>query len=137
MPEIDENDVQIVEDDTAIQYFVSSCLTVTCGFAGGSRIGAHFSHGDASGTFGDSVKTWEIFTEAVEGKVATNGGATWVVVRGQIDMWRPEYLTTRRLSTDAATQGDLSDTISYVTGRNPDIGTTNGSIVVLADGAVV
>ena len=139
MPEIDENNVQVVEDDTAIQYFVSSCLTVTCGFTDGTRIGAHFSHG-ASGTkwaYGDSVATWNAFKVAVAKKVKEAGNAKWVVVRWQIDMWKPSYLTTARLSTDYATSGNLSDTISTVTGRAPDIATQNESIVVMADGSVV
>lgn len=136
MPQIDENDVRVVEDDEPIQYFVSSCLTVTCGFEDGSRIGAHFSHGaDTAGTYGDSVQTWGIFKDAVAAKVATHA-VTWVTVRGQIDMWKPEYLTKQRLMTDTATYGDLTDTISWVTGRTPKITSQNGSIVVLADGSV-
>jgi len=139
MPQIDENDVRVVEDDSPIQYFVSSCLTVTCGFSDGSRIGAHFSHGpnDRVGTYGTSVMTWGVFKDAVANKVRTSGGATWVIVRGQTDMWKPEYLTTRRLTADTATSGNLSDTISKVTGRAPNIQAQNGSIVVMADGALV
>jgi hypothetical protein len=139
MPQIDENSVQIVEDDTAIQYFVSSCLTVTCGFRDGTRIGAHFSHGETgtNWTYADSVQTWDVFKETVGNKVLVFGGATWVVVRGQIDMWRPDYLTTARLASDYAAPGDLSDTISMVTGRAPDIDTKTDGFVVMADGQVV
>lgn len=135
MPQIDENDVRVVEDDEPIQYYVSSCLTVTCGFADGTRIGAHFSHGaGAVGTFGDSVATWQVFKDAVATK---GGGVVWVKVRGQIDMWSPAYLTDHHLTADTAVPGDLTDTISWVTGGTPDIAHQNGSIVVLPDGMIV
>jgi hypothetical protein len=138
MPQINENEARIVEDREPIQYFVSSCLTVTCGFADGSMIGAHFSHGVGTvGTYGDSVTTWGVFTDAVKSKVATNGGASWVVVRGQTDMWQPAYLTTQRLTADTATPGDLSSAISLVTGRDPVIAAQNGSIVVMSDGTLM
>jgi len=141
MPQIDENGVQIVlpADDTPIQYFVSSCLTVTCGFTDGTRIGAHFSHGasGANWTFADSVETWKIFRDAVADKIQNGGSAGWVVVRGQIDMWRPSYLTTTRPTADYAAPSDLSDTISMVTGRAPTIADKTGGFVVLTDGSVV
>lgn len=134
MPQIDENDVQVVENGSAIQYFVSSCLTITCGFGDTTMIGAHFSHG-TGGTFGNSVATWGVFKDAVAAKISTAGTPTWVKVRGQIDMWQPAYLTTQRLQTATAFPGDLTDTISFVTGRNPDIA-TSGNIVVTSDGSV-
>lgn len=135
MPEIDENDVQVVTDGSAIQYFVSSCLTITCGFADGTMIGAHFSHGEG-GTFGDSVTTWGVFKDTVEATVSDKGTPTWVKVRGQNDMWQPSYLTTARLQARYAVPGSLSDTISFVTGRDPDISVKTGSIVVTSDGSV-
>jgi hypothetical protein len=135
MPQIDENAVQVVTDGSAIQYFVSSCLTITCGFADSTMIGAHFSHGEG-GTFGDSVTTWGVFKDTVEATVREKGTPAWVNVRGQIDMWQPAYLTTRRLQATAALAGDLSGTISLATGRDPDISTKTGSIVVTPDGLV-
>jgi hypothetical protein len=141
MPLINENAVQSVaaNDDEPIQYFVSSCLTVTCGFGDGTRIGAHFSHG-ASGTnwaHADSVATWTAFTAAVTNKRQTAGAATWVTVRGQIDMWQPTYLTTARMATDFALRGDLTNTITAATGHAPNTAAQNNGFIVMGDGSVI
>src|SRR5215470_572222 len=102
MPEIKENDVDIVaaDNDQPIQYFVDSCLTVTCGFTDGTRIGAHFSHSldgarGANWTYDNSVRTWEFFSDVVQSKIHNGVSATWVIVRGDKDGWNPGYLTTR------------------------------------------
>lgn len=134
MPEINENDVQVVTDGSPIQYFVSSCLTVTCGFADGTVVGAHFSQGvrGPRWRYADSVATWTAFSNSLAQQIVQRGPVTWVLVRGDLDGWNPGYLTTAPLATDYATRGDLRATVSAVTGyAAPDIAEQTGDITVI------
>jgi len=122
MPEINENHVQVVTDDSPIQYFVSSCLTVTCGFGDGTMIGAHFSQGvrEDRWTYDDSVVTWTVFLDTVTQQITAHGPVTWVIVRGDLDGWDPEYLTTQAYQGGYAKRGNLRPTISAATSLNAD-----------------
>src|SRR5262245_29488105 len=136
MPQIGENATASVDgkNDEPIQYFVSSCLTVTCFFADGSRVGAHFSLLDG-GDCGDSVKTWSSFTNRLSGTPVR------VLVAGQLDMWNPTYLTKTpfsKLGGDTAIPSDVKKTIEQATGcKEIETMTKNGEITILQDGTVL
>jgi hypothetical protein len=136
MPQIGENATASVDgkNDEPIQYFVSSCLTVTCFFADGSRLDGRFSLLEG-GELGDSVTAWASFTRGLGAKPVR------VLVAGQLDMWNPTYLTKTPFSKqgqDAARGSDVKKTIEEATGcKDIQTMTKNGEITILQDGTVL
>jgi hypothetical protein len=135
MPQILENDVQIVKAGEMIHYAVSSCLTVTCGFGDGTMTGAHFSQGvrEDRWKYDDSVLTWTVFLDTVKQQIKEHGSVTWVIVRGDLDGWNPAYLTTQAYQGGYAKRSDLRPTISEATKLDAsaiDIATKLGDIII-------